>query len=176
MEILHEQLAGKYNNIYLICPTWKSQECYKNLKIAEDHKYDKATNEVFDEIIEKIENSNKKSPNYKHLIILDDWLYSELSRGNSSLVNNILHLRHKKTSIIILSQLYKAVPVAVRVNCNKIVLFKFDSKLEERKLQEEFGDQFIEAYHDFTNKKYGYVFGDFEINILDGRYFDKVKI
>lgn len=173
-KILHEQLRGKFDEIYVICPTHKSQELWKSIKIKESNKYDKADNETFNAIIRKCE-ANREDDK-ESLIILDDWLYSDLSKANSALSNNILHLRHKWTSIILLSQYYKAIRPEVRTNMNKVIAFKNDSESEIHKMQEDYGDSWRSAYEDYTAEKYGYVFSDFEKSIYDNRFSNCVSL
>jgi hypothetical protein len=173
MKMLNKHFSGKYDEVFLICPTWKGQECYRKLKIKEDNKYDTATNETFNKIMEKV---NKNREQNKHsLVILDDWLYSELSESRSSLSNNILHLRHKWCSIILLSQYYKAIRPEIRTNMSHVVIFKNDSEKEIKKMQDEYGDQWREFYNIYTVPKYGYVFADFEKSIYDNRYSNETN-
>lgn len=167
-QILNTQLRGKFDDIWCICPTHEGQEIWQSIHLKKDHKIKHATNEEFDKLMEKVDENRKNDK--ESLIILDDWLYQELAKNGSSLCNNILHLRHKWCSIIILSQYYKAVPPCIRTNMNKVIVFKNDSESEVRKMQEDYGDQWRSHYEEYTKNKYGYVFSDFDKSIYDGRY------
>ncbi len=171
-KLLNTVLRGKFDAIYCICPTHKSQNLWKSIKIKDENKFDTSDNATFENVIKKCEKNRIEGK--ESLIIMDDWLYSELSKSNSALSNNILHLRHKWTSIIILSQYYKAIRPEIRTNMSKTIVFKNDSESEVRKMQEDYGDQWRQFYEMHTQEKYGYVYSDFDKSIYDGRYSDEV--
>lgn len=171
-EILYTFLKGEFDEIFLICPTWQDQEIYRKMGIRKENKFITSTNETFDKIMEKCKNNKKE--NKKSLIILDDFLYTELSKNSGSLAENISTIRHKNTSIIVLSQYYKALPPVVRTNMDKVVSFRNDSETQINIMKEDYGDSWKNAYEDYTKEKYGYVCSDFCKSIYDGRHSNEI--
>jgi len=160
----------KYDNIYLICPTWEEQKLYKNLKIHCKETNPDKFEKIYDEAIQKGK-ENKDS-----LIILDDCLGHQILNGNGAVGQKIISCRHKRISIIILSQNYKSIPPIIRNNLNKIVCFYSNNQGEGKKMKEELGDNFYDYYNEFTSKEpYTFILMDLTKNELSGeRYLNSI--
>ncbi len=170
MRILSGDLRGKFDHIYVICGTLH-QPLWQRVKL--EHKSDNVTNKQFEEYYELCK-ENKKN-NKKSLIILDDIINTELSAQNSALAREICRIRHYDTSVIITSQLYKALPPIVRSNCDNSVMFYANNKGEKKKMVEELGDTFADKYDKFTQEPYGYVFVNMKKNEKDpARYTNSI--
>jgi GTPase SAR1 family protein len=72
------------------------------------------------------------------LIILDDQagLYQGGSYGNP-MVNFMLKHRHYNSSVIVVTQAYKAIPKSIRTNCNALVVFEVPNMAELKVVYEE---------------------------------------
>jgi len=170
--ILYNELSGKFNYIYLICPSYMSQDIWKNTKIT--NKYDTADNKTFEIVMNEVKENREN--NKESCIILDDWIGFELSKQKSSLSKWIPQLRHYWCSIIILSQYYKSViPPVVRMQLSHFICFHCPFNGEVKKIHEEFGDQWKKNYDNYTKIPYGYVYSDLTKNELLDRYDNKIK-
>jgi hypothetical protein len=170
-KMLTEQLKCKFDHIYIICGTL-FQPLFQRLKL--EHKSDSVTNHQFDEYYAMCKENKENNKN--SLIILDDIINTELTQKNSSLSREICRIRHYNTSIIITSQLYRALPPIVRSNCDLSVMFYANNKLEKKKMVEEIGDNFEYYYDQFTDKPYNYIFVNFRKNEMDkDRYTNQIS-
>ena len=143
LRIMH-QIYRDYDEHYLICPTMH-QDLYKNdLKFKKENAKDEATNSVFDDVIEKIKKNHKDKKS--SLLVLDDCLYSELTKTNSSLTNIFTRIRHYYCSIIIICQHYKAIAPAIRNNITHGIYFCLANSTAEKTMFEEYSDRFKEKY------------------------------
>lgn len=164
---------GTFDDIFLICPTMFQPLWEKQVKIPDDHKSDKATNEQFKKFYKMVEENHKNKK--RSLIICDDVLYTDLTKDRSALTEVFTRIRHQNCSIIVVGQLYKGLPPVLRSNATHIAVFKNPSKDEEKKMQSELGDAFIEMYDDVCNKPYAFVWANLTKNEMTGeRYGDKV--
>lgn len=170
-KLLTNELRGKFDTIYVIVPTLH-QALWQSIKIK--NKTDEATSDKFMEYYEQIKKNRQEGK--ESLLILDDCISTELTRPNSVLCREILRLRHYWCSIIIASQLYKGVPPFVRNNVDMMTIFHTPNRDESHKMITELGDNFESSYHEYTKKKYSYVFCDFRKNELDPtRYSNTIE-
>lgn len=170
-KLLKKHFKQKFNRIWSIVPTI-FQEQWQSVDLAKERTSDECTDEKFMEFFEKIKETHKKDPDITNLIIIDDCAFTPLLNRGSTLSTEILRLRHYNASIIILSQLYKAVQPAIRVNLTDLIVFRIDNKAEIKKIEEEC-DSFYGPYEAATSEQYRYVLVDFTKNILDpDRFLD----
>lgn len=169
--LLKKHFKKKFNYIWSVIPTL-FQKQWQEVDLPKDRTFDEATDEKFEEVLEKIKDIHNKQPNKKHLIILDDVAYTPLLKFNSALGREILRLRHFNASIIILSQLYKAVPPAIRVNLSDMILFRNDNNGELKKIEEEISSV-MDHYDEATREPYSYLHIDFTENLMSGKRFNK---
>lgn len=72
------------------------------------------------------------------LIVMDD--QAGLFKGGSfhnPIVNFVIKHRHYNTSLIIVTQAYKAIPKTIRVNCNQLICFDISNQSELQSIYEE---------------------------------------
>lgn len=72
------------------------------------------------------------------LIVMDD--QAGLFKGGNTrnpIVNFVLKHRHYNTSLIIVTQAYKAIPKTIRVNCNQMICFEISNQSELQAIYEE---------------------------------------
>lgn len=72
------------------------------------------------------------------LIVMDD--QAGLFKGGNTrnpIVNFVLKHRHYNTSLIIVTQAYKAIPKTIRVNCNQLICFEISNQSELECIYEE---------------------------------------
>jgi hypothetical protein len=165
--LTHKDIFGKYI-IYLICPSYQYQAIngsYKYLKLPEKDIYETCDNVTFDKVIERVKKDEKSS----HLIILDDWIGSELAEKNSSLYRTIPLIRHYHCSIIMLSQYLMSIPKLVRNNIDCFILFFQDSITNKRLIRDEIGDSALAFYEKMETEKkpYSYIVIDLGKNIYN---------
>lgn len=98
------------------------------------------------------------------LVILDD--QAGMFKGgntNNPLVNYVIKHRHSSSSLIIVTQAYKAIPKTVRTNCNALVLFDIPSLAELKVIWEEYPEnhdweEWFELYKYATAKNFDFMY------------------
>jgi len=108
--------------------------------------------------IEEAREAKKKDPQL--CIIIDDCLGSESFSPHAPLAKLCSVYRHKRCSLIVLSQLFRSVPPVLRANLSGLLIF-FISHAEVRKMVEEWGGTFpdLEKMFDYaTGKPYSFLY------------------
>ena len=94
------------------------------------------------------DNEHKEDAKYivdRVLIILDDQAgLFKMGNSNNPFVNFVLKHRHFSTSIIVVTQAYKAIPKAIRTNMNVLILFEIANSAELHAVYEEYPDRLDE--------------------------------
>lgn len=98
------------------------------------------------------------------LVILDD--QAGMFKGgntNNPIVNYVIKHRHSSSSLIIVTQAYKAVPKTIRTNCNSLILFDIPSIAELKVIWEEYPEghdweEWLELYKFATSKNYDFMY------------------
>ena len=160
-----KQVYKDYDYHYLICPTVHQDIYQKRLKFKKEHIEEEPTNDAFNKIIEQVKKNSDK--NKKSIIVLDDVLYTELTRMNSALCTIFTRIRHWKCSIIVICQHYKQIPPVIRNNLTHSIIFNLANGTAERIIFEEYSDRFKNAYKEYTKEKYKFVFCDLTKNEMD---------
>lgn len=78
------------------------------------------------------------------LVILDDQAGNFSTQTNTKLNNFVIRHRHYSASVIVVSQVYKAVPKVIRYNAQQLLLFEIGNKEELREIYKERGDMYSE--------------------------------
>lgn len=167
-KILKNNLCNKFDEIFVIAPTLH-QPLWESIKLK--NKSDSATNKQFITYYDKIKQNRKD--NKESLLILDDFINTELTKPSSILNTEIMRLRHYWCSIILASQLYKGVEPYIRNNVDMQVIFHTPNLNERKKMHDELGDRFIEKYDEFTEEKYNYIFVNLRKNEKDDLRYTK---
>jgi hypothetical protein len=98
------------------------------------------------------------------LVILDD--QAGLYRGgvtNNWQINFVIKHRHYNTSLIIVTQAYKAIPKSIRTNCNALVCFEIPNKAELKVIYEEWPEnmdeeEWMRVYRQATDKPFSFLY------------------
>lgn len=147
----HKEMFNKhFDHIFLISPTAKHDDKWLPIveELEKDNKYytkcsDQTVQEIMDRISEQNENFDEAKAKKKHksrkpggirnLIIFDDCIH-DLAKGTQQSVQNELFttLRHKKTSVWITSQKYKALSPLIRNQAKMATFFKPRQTVEKK--------------------------------------------
>lgn len=99
------------------------------------------------------------------LIVLDDQAgLFKMSNSQNPLVNFVLKHRHYSTSVIFVTQAYKAIPKAIRINMNALILFEIPNASELQCIYEEYPDKLTEEewmrlyWHIIDSKPYAFFY------------------
>lgn len=122
------------------------------------------------DIIERIRNEGygdkSKFLADRNLIILDDQA-GMFKAGNTQnpMVNFVIKHRHSSSSLIIVTQAYKAIPRTIRSNCNALVLFEIPNLVERKSIYEENPeglkeDQWMDVYEYATEKPFSFLYSN----------------
>lgn len=98
------------------------------------------------------------------LVVLDD--QAGMFKGgntNNPLVNYVIKHRHSSSSLIIVTQAYKAIPKTVRTNCNALILFDIPSLAELKVIWEEYPEnndweEWFKLYQYATHKNFDFMY------------------
>lgn len=74
------------------------------------------------------------------LVVLDDQA-GQFPGGNTPMTNYVIRHRHYSSSVIVVTQAYKAIPKTIRTNMNSLILFEIGNQSELMAIYEEFNDQ-----------------------------------
>lgn len=78
------------------------------------------------------------------LVILDDQAGNFQGGQRSAIGGYVMRHRHYSSSVIIVTQAYKAIPKTVRTNVNAIILFEIGNRKEVQVIYEEYADRLDE--------------------------------
>ena len=152
-----------YQDITIVSPTFKLQECWKSLSAEGITVYEALT----DELLEKLHNS--QSPMTSSLIIFDD-NGDQLRRCNPAILNKLVsNSRHLNCSMIFLQQKLTQLPTVIRAQFDVGLFFSACSYRETEALWAEIGilekKRFFEIFRDATREQYGF----FCVSMLNGK-------
>lgn len=98
------------------------------------------------------------------LVIMDDQA-GMFKAGNSQnpIVNYVIKHRHSSSSVIVVTQAYKAINKTIRTNCNCIVCFDIPSIAELKAIYEEYPegmtyDEWVKVYKHCTKEDFGFMY------------------
>ena len=100
----------------------------------------------------------------RQLLILDDQAGMFKSGStNNPMANLVIKHRHTSTSLIIVTQAYKAIPKTIRTNCNALVLFEIPNLQELKVIYEEYPegmneDEWTNVYKHATKEAYSFLY------------------
>lgn len=121
------------------------------------------------EIIEKLRQQYDLGPKAKFvanrvLVVLDDQA-GMFKGGNTQnpLVNFVIRHRHTSTSVIIVTQAYKAIPRTIRTQCNALILFDIPNLVELKSVYEENPEglsepEWLKVYELATSGNYDFMY------------------
>lgn len=166
-----------FDEIHLFAPTAQQPIYKKEIHIKKEHVHEDCTEEEFDQVYQKMLKDNPLdkdgNPKKEILLIVDDCVGHSIMKG---IQKELLSMRHKGFSIVIITQYFKSMHPIVRSNLTNCAIFRYENDGEEKKMEEEYGRDFKRLYNEYTQEKYKYIWCDFEKNILDtsDRYRNEV--
>lgn len=150
----------KPNQIFIMSPTYESDDSYKELKKYmtghEDNVIDNF-DEGFIKNITAFQQSKKKEGKARPVLLLvDDLITAVNSKRQNEMVNLFIKGRHSFISIILTSQKYKMVPSGIRVNADSMIWFSNNmNKKELLDISDECADDvFIPLTEDLRKNNY----------------------
>jgi len=98
------------------------------------------------------------------LVILDD--QAGMFKGgntNNPMVNYVIKHRHSSSSVIIVTQAYKAIPKTIRTNCNALILFEIPNLSERKVIYEEnpegmSEEEWMRVYKHATHEPFSFLY------------------
>ena len=98
------------------------------------------------------------------LVILDD--QAGMFKGgnvNNPMVNYVIKHRHASSSVIIVTQAYKAIPKTIRTNCNALIVFRIPNFSELHAIYEEnpedlSEEEWLRLYDHATKEDYSFLY------------------
>ena len=115
--------------------------------------------QIWNRLYAKVTEAEKNGEHIPHtLVIIDDCL-GKMGRKFEEV---IARHRHPRMSFLVSSQDFRKIPQVCRNNASHYVIFRTYSKVELKKMQEEFGsvvgeDNFIRLYEQATKKKFNFL-------------------
>lgn len=100
------------------------------------------------------------------LVVLDDQAGMFRSGNtNNPMVNYVIKHRHASSSVIIVTQAYKAIPKTIRTNCNALILFEIPNRSELRVIYEENPegldeDAWVRVYQYATREPFSFLYSN----------------
>lgn len=122
-----------------------------------------AQQEVIDELEHLGKGSEKRYLIDRQLLILDDQAGMYKQGTNNPLNNLVIKHRHTSTSMIIVTQAYKAIPRTIRTSCNALVLFEIPNLKELTLIYEEYPEgmdykEWVQVYKHATNESFNFLY------------------
>jgi DNA polymerase III delta prime subunit len=138
-----------FHRIYWFSPTAiKDVEKLGDIleELIEDGRYfDKYAEEDLSGVLQEIADYNEKynekhkgSKKPNHAIVIDDCQSDLLNKKNKVLQHLITCSRHYGITMIMSCQRYVGIPMLIRSNCDVFIFFKVKSKMERKRISEEF--------------------------------------
>lgn len=126
-------------------------------KISEQQK-------IIKDLHEKGHDKDAKFIADRMLVVLDD--QAGMFKGgnvNNPMVNYVIKHRHASSSVIIVTQAYKAIPKTIRTNCNAIIIFDIPNLSERKVIYEENPEgltekEWMKVYSHATRDDYSFLY------------------
>ena len=158
LEMLEKNFKGYFDFIYIVCPTLRENETYKNWKFLSDP-------DVFavpcehDDVEDFLTMIVGHAKGIKSLIILDDCAFTQTVKNRTGeLVKLVLHGRQIGISTIVITQQLTFIAKAYRDNVSKIVFFYCPRKNDRKNIFENYlhvdKEEEKKILEELKNKKY----------------------
>ncbi len=98
-----------------------------------------------EEIIHRLAKDYPEEARYianRVLVIIDDQAGEFSSAQKNPESNFVIRHRHYGTSVIVVTQAYKAIPKTIRTNCNALIAFEIANRSERKVVYEEWPDSY----------------------------------
>jgi hypothetical protein len=125
------------SNVFIFSPTFKLGSM-DIPAVKKANIFDSFEPETVDEIVKEQEDLFSRFKKQMHLLFILDDVVSDLNqRKKDALKKLFFHGRHVKISVILLSQQYKAIPKAIRMNASALIIMLLNSSAERKSVSEE---------------------------------------
>lgn len=177
----------KFHRIYWISPTaLKDTEKLGDIleELMDDGRFfDEYSEDTLQNIIREIgayneaySEKHKGSKKPSHAIIIDDCQSDLLNKRNKVLAHLYTCSRHYNCTVIASVQRYVGVPMLIRTNCDCFIFFKVKSKMEKKRISEEF-DVPEDVLEFCWNEPYSFIMLNYSNGAQDMyKKFDKILI
>ena len=164
--------SGKTNLLYhmLIAPLLYYDEIYLYARNLEQNKYKKLKKHMTkvarelkcnydilhisnDEVVPVTDMPNEDN---QKIVIFDDYVCDKNQR---QLIDYFIQGRHKKCSVIYLSQSFYKTPKDIRLNCSHYCIYEFPSAREANRISSELGVD-KNVYRSATNEPFSFLYVD----------------
>ena len=164
----HKNFNRKFDRVFLFSPSLNTMENDPFELLPDDQKYEVATEENIQNVLEIIKNSGEKV-----LLILDDCISDIRGKGKSEIETllhriffNRRHLAGKggNLSIIATSQTYNKIDLKLRKTCSHLIIFENKNKKELDSIFEEAilipKKEFFDVLRYIYDRKYRFMYID----------------
>lgn len=174
----------KPSQIYIMSPTYETDTSYKDLKKYMKKHEDNVVDDFDQDFIKDIFETQKKNKLNKEakpvLLLIDDLVTKIPTRKQTILTDLFFKGRHLFVSIILTSQMYKAIPKALRTNACSYIFFSNNMNSKEiNEVADEMPDDYITSYVEDLRKPENYFQYDFiYVNMKmpkDKRYYKNMN-
>lgn len=128
----------KPSQIFIMSPTYESDESYKDLKQYMKGYEDNVVDNYDEEFIQKIlkfQRSKKREGKARPVLLLvDDLITAVNAKRQSEMIDLFLKGRHSFVSIILTSQKFKYIPSGIRINSDVNIFFS--NNMNRKELQD----------------------------------------
>jgi hypothetical protein len=171
-------LCNKFDEIYIISPTFKYQKLLHKYEFT--HIINEYDNEYLLNLMKDFENIESEEK-ITRLFIFDDCLAEEDFKSNDTGRNAINYMalngRHLGISLVVLSQKYKGLSTDFRKQIDYLIVFKIYNNDEKKAIYTEYGRQnykeFTELLNNSFTDKYDFiVFDNIKDRILKNFKYD----
>jgi len=176
-----------FDNVFLVSPTAKKDAKFDKLveELERDGKfYDELTEDVIDEIIQRIDTFNKEykmehpKSEPRNLLIIDDCIHMMPTSTTKSSINAIYtNQRHSKLTVWTCSQQLNKINRLIRTNADMLTFFPTDNKKEFECIQDEWSikpDLLKEVYDYATDRDNSFLHIVFGRRPIFFKRFDKI--
>ena len=143
LKYLNEKCKQKYNNIYIICPTFSINTTWQNWRSKKDSGVKVLETRDVNRTIKDVLGRHKQG---KKALIFDDVAFSKDVKSQSSeLVDLGFSGRHRRIDTIVLTQQLTSIAKAYRGNITFLVAFYMPGKRDMKVIVDDFLDSNVDA-------------------------------
>jgi len=166
MNFIGEFYNQKFDNIYLVCPTFHNEANNKWAEFAIDESkvISEFNDKEFPEFVAGIDNTEL------NLIIFDDC--GNINANSKNLTNFLIKHRHYNCSVILSLQFFKMISRTTRANLTDLIVFKMNNSAEVKDLADELGIDLKRFKSLLPKEMYRFIHFDLRNNIIR-RDFDE---
>lgn len=152
-----EAFLYRFENIYILSPSYTSQEIWQKIKVPASHVSEGLDEKFINHILrqQKTRVETGKAGDDDCLVILDDCVDDKSFRYSKALQTIAIRGRHLKISCIILSQKVTLLPPTLRTNADQVVAFATQNFNELMAIFNEWGQGSFHNFRQFFERLTG---------------------